>query len=411
MVVEQRNTRVLEHKNGFSYFHVFILHINMQTDLNNFWKLVERSQAPLICFREDLENSGSPTGGDAISSALCLRDLLTLTGKNPEIVSTGYALAPQFDFLGVNGSIKTSIEALRKFVISLDISKNKLNDFSYDIKDGKLDIYLSPKEGLFDEHGLTSRHENFKYDLVIILDTPSLGLLGKLYTNHADLFSHLPIINIDHDPANEFFGQVNLVDIASSSTAEVIAQIVKARAIQPTPDLATKILAGIIAKTKSFKNPNLSPKTLQLASRLIELGARRDEIIANFYRTRSIETLHLWGRTLAKLKSSSEHKFVWSVLSREDFLHAGAASDAELADVIHELIVYSPQAETIALIYEQEPLKNCVLLATTHGRDAREIGKIFNADGSRQLVKFCLTNLNLVEAEKEVVNKLRQVLK
>lgn len=382
----------------------------MQTDINNFWKLVERSRAPLICFREDLENSGSPAGGDAIASALALRDLFQKAEKTPEIVSSGYQPLPQFDFIGANGSIKTSIEALRKFVISLDVSKNKISDFSYEVNDGKLNIYLSPKEGLFNSESLQTKHENCKYDLIIVLDSPSLHSLGKLYNDHADLFSELPIVNISHDPANEFFGQINLVDAAASSTAEIVAGILKHQETQVESDLATKLLAGIIAKTNSFRVSNLSPKTLQLASRLVELGARRDEIIQNFYRTRSVETLRLWGRTLARLKSSPEHKLVWSVLGREDFLHAGAANDAELADVIHELIVNCPQADIIALIYEQEPLKNCVLVATRHGRDASEIGKIFNASGSRQLIKFCLTNLNLVEAEKDVVNKLKQQL-
>lgn len=383
----------------------------MQQEILNFWKIVERSKSPLICFREDLENSGTPQGGDAIASALVLRDLFQKVEKNPEIVSSGYQAKPHFDFIGANGSIKTSIEALRKFVISLDVSKNKISDFSYEITDEKLNIYLSPKTGLFDEQGLQTKHENCKYDLIIVLDSPSLQSLGKLYTDHVDIFSELPIINIGHDPANEFFGQINLVDATASSTAEVISKILKHQDTQIEPDLATKILAGIIAKTKSFRAPNLSPKTLELASRLIELGARRDEIIQNFYRTRDVETLRLWGRALARLKSSSEHKLVWSVLGREDFLHAGATGDAELADVIHELIVNCPQADVVALIYEQEPLKNCVLLSTPHGRDASEIGKIFGATGSRQLVKFCLTNLNLVETEQEIINKLKQQLK
>lgn len=382
----------------------------MQTELSNFWNIIERSQKPLICFREDLEGTGTPAGGDAVASAITLAEVLQKLGKTPEVVSSGFRAVPHFEFLGAGGVIKSAVEGLRKFVISLDVSKNKISDFSYAVEDGQLHIYLTPKEGIFNETALQTRQENFRYDALIILDTPRLAALGKLYSAHPDLFFNVPIINIDHDPANEFYGQVNLVDLAASSTAEVVAQVIKHNNLQVDADMATKILAGMISKTKSFRNPNVSPRTLQLASRLIELGARRDEIIQNFYRTRSIETLKLWGRTLARLKSSPEHKLVWSLLAREDFTQAGASSDAELSDVIHELIATSPQADIIVLLYEQQPLQICALIAATGSRDAREVGKIFNADGTRALVKFCLTGLNIVESEKEVIGKLKQQL-
>ena len=382
----------------------------MQTELSNFWKTIERSKNPLICFREDLESSSSPLGGDAIASALALKMVLEKVGKSVEILSTGFRAMPHFEFLGANTYIKNGVEALRKFVISIDISKNKVNDFSYNINGEKLDIYLTPKQGTFDDKTLETRHENFKYDAIITLDTPSLGRLGKLYSTSPELFYNIPIINIDHDPSNEFYGQINIVNLSAGSTAEMVSEIIKHNNIQVDGDLATKLLAGLIAKTKSFRNPNLSPKTLQLASRLVELGARRDEIINNFYRTRSVETLKLWGRALAKLKSSPEHKLVWALLSREDFINSGASTDAELSDVINELIVYSPQADVITLLYEQSPLNIFVVIACMHGRDTRELGKIFAGEGTREMVKFSLTSLNLVEAEKEVITKLKQAI-
>lgn len=382
----------------------------MQTEISNFWGAIGRCKNPLICFHEELETGGAPSGGDAVAASLALSEALKKHGKNPEIVSTGFKTTPYFNFLGA-GDIKPSVEGLRKFVISLDVSKNKVSDFSYDIAGDKLNIYLTPKEGLFREAALETKHENFKYDLVIALDSPSLPSLGKLYSAHSELFSDMPIINIDHGAANEFYGQINLVNLAASSTAEVVAQILKQQNFQIDSGLATKLLAGMIAKTRNFRHTNLSPKTLELAARLLELGARREEIIENFYRTRSPETLRLWGRALARLKFDLPRKLVWTLLGREDFLHAGAKNDLELGDVIHELIVYSPDAKIVVLLYEQGgPLNICALIASTAGRDARELGKVFGAEGTNTLVKFCLTNLNIVEAEKYVIEKVKALL-
>lgn len=44
-------------------------------------------------------------------------------------------------------------------------------------------------------------------------------------------------------------------------------------------DMATCLLTGLITATKSFKTPNITPHTLNIASELITLGGCCEEII------------------------------------------------------------------------------------------------------------------------------------
>ena len=80
---------------------------------------------------------------------------------------------------------------------------------------------------------------------------------------------------------------------SKSSVAEIIYDLINnwQRSLVDA-ELATIILAGMIHKTQSFRLPNLAPKTLAITSDLIDLGADREKIVANFYCTKKIATLN-----------------------------------------------------------------------------------------------------------------------
>jgi len=196
------------------------------------------------------------------------------------------------------------------------------------------------------------------------------------------------------------------------STSEVLFNLFESwnRNVIDEP-IATALLTGMIAATKSFRTPNVTPKTLSASSALIAMGAKREEIVTGLWRTRSVATLKLWGRALARLEQERELGFVWTVLSQQDFVHAG--TDAQgLEGVIDELLSYTPEAQTVALIYESEPGKGvCVTLACQPPRSAAELGKTVGANGTRERATACLLNTTLVDAAKMVTERIRDALK
>ena len=50
---------------------------------------------------------------------------------------------------------------------------------------------------------------------------------GETYHNNTGFFNKTPIINIDHKSENEQFGNINLIDITASTTAEIIFSLFK----------------------------------------------------------------------------------------------------------------------------------------------------------------------------------------
>lgn len=355
---------------------------------------------------------------DAVASALALAAFLESKGKQVDVVCDGFAATASLSFLPNLKRIRPTFNQLQKFVISLDLAKTKVDELSYHMEGNKLHVHVTPKHGgRFEAKDVTTSVTEFKYDCVICVDTPDFASLGALFRTNSELFYNRPTLNIDHDAGNEQYGNVNAVDIAATSTTECVYNLLKATGEHfLTPDIATALLTGIVSKTRSFKTPNVTPRTLDAASALVAAGAKRDVIVQSLYRTRSISTLKLWGRALARLKYDPTLKMTWTLLSRQDFMHAGATEE-HLADVIDELMSNTPDAEIIGLLYEQEADKAptnvagiCALVSTEKHADALGLVAGLKPEGSRRLARVCFPQTNIVEAERTIVQSIAQSL-
>lgn len=365
---------------------------------------IKRSNRPLICI---------PTGAnqDHYATALGLSKVLKKLDKEPTIVAADGKPAKSIQFLPGQERIAGKLENLRKFVIELDAGKTKVNELSYETKNDKLYIYLSPKQGFWDAKDVRTTTSGYRYDLIICIGTPDYESCAHLYSENPDFFFRTPIINIDHSPENEHYGQINVVDMTASACGEVCHDLIESiESSLIDEEVATAFLTGMIAKTKSFKTSNVTPKTLQTASKLIAKGAKREHIVQNLYKTRSIPTLRLWGRALARLKADEQAKIVWTLLSQQDFLHAGA-NEEDLPDVIDELIATSPEARVVVLLYENSEHNVCAIVKVERPLDAIALCAKFQAAGVREEVRLCFVKKNVVQVEKELVESLIEKLK
>jgi len=332
-----------------------------------------------------------------------------------------------FSFLPSYNDIGSEVKNLRKFIISLDISNTKVSQIKYEVEDDKLNFVISPQDGFFTDNDISSQAGGFKYDLIIVLDTPDLESLGKIYDSDTEFFYQVPIINIDHHSGNEEFGQINHIELTAVATAEILFSLFDSYSRDLIEEnIATCLLTGMISKTRSFKTPNVTPNALLAASQLISMGARREEIVNQLYRSRSINVLKLWGRVLARLNSSLDSKLVWSTLTSLDFTKTNS-TDKDLNDVIDELIINIPQANVIVLIYEKalkqqteqtadqaivqetEDITTYVLVYSIKNIDSRNLIKEFNPGGTKNLA-IAVIRKPVQEVEKEVISAIEERL-
>src|SRR3989338_7315355 len=116
-------------------------------------------------------------------------------------------------------------------------------------------------------------HNNF--DLVI-----ACGCSNKQRCGSEKIMAlRAPLINIDHHPDNENFGDLNIVDSKKSSVAELVYDFFIHHNWKIDKDIATCLLTGIITDTGSFQHSNTQVSTLKAAGELMKKGALAGSII------------------------------------------------------------------------------------------------------------------------------------
>lgn len=320
--------------------------LNLEEQINN---QLQKANNILIVFNSDWE-------GDAIASSLALFLFLKKINKNVDIAAAKNSFSTiekndkhLWQFLPSFQVITNNLVNLRKFIVSLNIKQASISQIKYSLEGEKLNFIIAPEKGWFKPEDVSSHSSGFKYDLIFCIDTPDLESLGSIYDNNVEFFHKTPIINIDHQADNEEYGQINYLDLNLASSAEMIYRIISNNQTDMLDeDIATCLLAGIIAKTKNYKVPNLTPRTLLTSSKLISAGARREEIVQNIYRSRSLESLKAWGQILSNLNNNVEQKLIWSTIE----MQAEQSLDDEIFhfdELAEEIFSSSPQAQIFIL--------------------------------------------------------------
>ncbi|MFA5247635.1 MAG: DHH family phosphoesterase [Patescibacteria group bacterium] len=350
--------------------------------------------------------------GDAIASGLAMYLFLKKTGKKVELAagktdsSNLEAKSKAYSFLPAFSEIQRTIRDLNKFVISLDTTHASVKGIKYRSEENAVKFIISPKSGNFSPADVKIESEGKKYDLIITLDTPDLESLGSLFSDNAQFFYETPIINIDHRGGNEEYGQINLIKINAVSTSEMLLSLFKACEKDVLDaDIATCLLTGIIAKTRNFRNANLTPDALSATSHLISHEARREEIVNKLYRSRHLGALKLCGVVLSRLTGTSGQQVVWSVVMRNDFLKTGADKN-DLAEIADELASNLPEVKIIIIFYEVEGQNGQPsirsLIHSPKNINLLDLMKDHNPCGDERMVEID-SKLKLEEIKEEII--------
>lgn len=149
---------------------------------------------------------------DAIASTIALRDLIKLNFPNKKVYAVGSSVA-RFKYFG-----------------SLD---------------------------KIDENTLTNA-------LLIICDVPKFDRVDS-----ANKEKYNYTIKIDHHPCDEIVSDLELVDETSSSTCQLIAELVYSTKLKIDKSIAEKLFMGIVSDSDRFLLSYTTPKTLLLSSKLL----------------------------------------------------------------------------------------------------------------------------------------------
>jgi phosphoesterase RecJ-like protein len=360
---------------------------------------LRKNNSILICV-------GKNPDGDALGSALGLYAALQKSGKKVDIVSPD-ALPVKYSFLPHIKAISHKLQGARDYIFALDIDKDKLQQLRYEVEDHKLKIFITAKNGEIEKDRISLESSKFTYDLIIVLGASDLESLGRLYDDNPELFYDIPVINIDHKPTNEYFGKINLVDVAASSTAEIVYTLLGGLDENFLDEnIATDLLTGVISETESFQNKNTTPKAFMTAANLIAKGANKQDIIRYLYKTKSVSLLKLMGKAMAGLKYNSQYKLAWSVIEDDSFIKANSAG-GNINTAIRELSQSSPEFDLFFLLYVADG-KITGIISFSEKQDIQRLMKALGGHMEEGQLVFSPTGTDMGAAEKEVLRKIKE---
>ena len=197
-------------------------------------------------------------------------------------------VSPDGDALGSTLALKMALEkAGKKVAVMVDDDVPKAFGFL-----PQIDCFVKPADG-----------EVVEADLLVVLDASSLDRIGKV----AQAVKAKAVANIDHHISNTQFADYLYLNTEAAATAEILCNLVEKLGITPDKDLATCLYTGIYTDCGSFRYANTTPGTMRAAAKLLEYGARPNEI-SDALGTNTRANIEMLGKVLQTLAFYNDGK-------------------------------------------------------------------------------------------------------
>lgn len=158
---------------------------------------------------------------------------------------------------------------------------------------------------------------------IVFLDCGNIDRMPVDFLTAGDNFT----INIDHHHDNTCFGDVNLVDVDASCTAEIVYDLSMLLGATITKEMASALYVGLITDTGKFMYENTNAHTHRVAAELIEAGVDVDDTYRRLYEHVPLEKLRLIARALESIQLLCDGRLVVSNITAADYEATGAGEE------------------------------------------------------------------------------------
>ena len=234
-------------------------------------------------------------------------------------------------------------------------------------------------------------------DLLVVLDASSLDRIGKV----AQAVKYNAMVNIDHHISNTQYADYLYLNTEAAATGEILCTLVEKLDVTPDKDLATCRYTAIYTDCGSFRFANTTPTTMRAAAKLLEYGARPNEI-SDALGTHTRGNIEMLGKVLQTLS----------------FYNDGAVSTIEINSDLYDKEVntdnfisfarYIEGVDVAVLFKAVEPSVTRVSMRSQK-TDVAEIALSFGGGGHIRAAG-CTVELPLAEAKQKVLEAIGKAL-
>jgi len=251
--------------------------------------------------------------------------------------------------------------------------------------------------------------KKFNPDLIISLDAASLWQLWDTYIQNNELFDSTDFIVFDHHKTNPGFWSLNIIDVESSSTCELVFRALEHLWLQKhiNTHIATLITAGIHTDTNIFYNENTTPTTLRVAAKLMEFWADFRSPMFEFYKKKTFNRTKLWWEILKDIQQDSEWKITYALVEKEVFKKTDT-NNWDTTGITNEFLANMEDSEVCFMLY---PIWWWKIKWSLRSKsiDVSSVCAQFGW-GGHKLAAWFSTDLPMEEISKLLLEKLRKLL-
>ena len=242
------------------------------------------------------------------------------------------------------------------------------------------------------------------YEVMILLESSSPKRAGDLKNMDKKVDV---LINIDHHKTSEKFGDINVIDNASSSTAEIIYRLFYNMKVKITKSEAICLYTGIVTDTGRFHYPATNPRTLDIASRLLQTGFKFSRINDLLYSTKSFCALKILGQALLSMELEFSDKVAFLTLLNQDFKDANASLEHTENIINYGMMVPSVK---VSVLFRQEFNRTSVTFRSKGNIDVSALAKKLGGGGHKNAAG-CKLNLPLDIIKEKIKKEVSKILK
>lgn len=315
-------------------------------------------------------------------------DIIRLVSGSQRVLVCGHN-DPDGDSLG-------TMLAVRRWLLSLGKTVTVIRSGAIPYKY----MFLPDIEHIIEPENVTDVH-----DLVIYLECSKPSRAGSLSRLYA---SDTKVVNIDHHPDNTGYGDVAWQNVDASSVGEMVFEIFEKINYLPDGDCATQLYAAILTDTGRFRFNSTTRRTMEVAGRLIELGADPRMICDRIYFTLKPSTLKLTGLLLNDMEYHADDRICLMYLTESKIKDSGAGWD-EIEGLV-DYTLYGERTVVGGLLKEKKPGLTKISLRSRVGYDVSVLAHKYNGGGHVN-ASGCEIHLPLKDAALQLLGDITEMLR
>lgn len=217
--------------------------------------------------------------------------------------------------------------------------------------------------------------DDFAEDFVVSVDVAERKLLGGF----CDEYGERVDLAIDHHESSRLFAKETYCESDSASCCEIIYLLIKAMGTPITKEIADCIYTGMSTDTGCFKYSNVTPRTHEIAARLIEKGADHSRINVRMFETKTMGDFMLQKMCLDTLEVLAGGKVAVIAVTKDMLAQCGV--DKSALDAIKPITRQIEGVEIGITVKEESDGKAGISVRTGESYDAAAICAHFGGGG------------------------------